>query len=121
MAFQRFDDDLRQLRVAEDEAGEVDVDAADGALRGDGRRGAAGDGPDRRSPGDPVGGAAGAGTELQSVLRQAGLDTASTLLIAIPEGVEAGAIVRRDGRMLPGPIIASALLRLPPLGEAERL
>ena len=31
----------------------------------------------------------------ESVLRQAGLDEASTLLIAIPEGVEAGAIVRR--------------------------
>ena len=31
----------------------------------------------------------------ESILRQAGLDTASTLLIAIPEGVEAGAIVRR--------------------------
>ena len=37
-----------------------------------------------------VGNAAG-----ESVLRQAGLDSASTLLIAISEGVEAGAIVRR--------------------------
>lgn len=31
----------------------------------------------------------------ESILRQADIDTASTLLIAIPEGVEAGAIVRR--------------------------
>ncbi|WP_260581441.1 YbaL family putative K(+) efflux transporter [Sphingopyxis sp. PET50] len=31
----------------------------------------------------------------ESILRQAGLEEASTLLIAIPEGVEAGAIVRR--------------------------
>src|SRR3546814_19851005 len=31
----------------------------------------------------------------ESILRQAGLDAASTLLIAIPEGVEAGAMRRR--------------------------
>ena len=37
----------------------------------------------------------------ESILRQAGLDTASTLLIAIPEGVEAGAIVRRARALNP--------------------
>ncbi|HZG33975.1 MAG TPA: NAD-binding protein, partial [Sphingopyxis sp.] len=31
----------------------------------------------------------------ESILRQAGIEDASTLLIAIPEGVEAGAIVRK--------------------------
>jgi CPA2 family monovalent cation:H+ antiporter-2 len=43
----------------------------------------------------------------ESVLRQAGLDTASTLLIAIPEGVEAGAIVRRARAINPGLVIVA--------------
>ena len=38
----------------------------------------------------------------ESILRQAGLDEASTLLIAIPEGIEAGAIVRRARAITPG-------------------
>ncbi|WP_447932243.1 YbaL family putative K(+) efflux transporter [Sphingopyxis fribergensis] len=43
----------------------------------------------------------------ESVLRQAGLDTASTLLIAIPEGVEAGAIVRRARAINPKLVIVA--------------
>jgi CPA2 family monovalent cation:H+ antiporter-2 len=43
----------------------------------------------------------------ESVLRQAGLDSASTLLIAIPEGVEAGAIVRRARAINPKLIIVA--------------
>jgi len=43
----------------------------------------------------------------ESVLRQAGLDTASTLLIAIPEGVEAGAIVRRARAISPKLVIVA--------------
>lgn len=43
----------------------------------------------------------------ESVLRQAGLETASTLLIAIPEGVEAGAIVRRARRINPKLVIVA--------------
>ncbi|MDO9370704.1 MAG: YbaL family putative K(+) efflux transporter [Sphingopyxis sp.] len=43
----------------------------------------------------------------ESILRQAGLDTASTLLIAIPEGVEAGAIVRRARAINPTLVIVA--------------
>jgi CPA2 family monovalent cation:H+ antiporter-2 len=43
----------------------------------------------------------------ESVLRQAGLDTTSTLLIAIPEGVEAGAIVRRARAINPKLVIVA--------------
>ena len=43
----------------------------------------------------------------ESILRQAGLDTASTLLIAIPEGVEAGAIVRRARAINPKLVIVA--------------
>ncbi|WP_428632137.1 YbaL family putative K(+) efflux transporter [Sphingopyxis sp.] len=43
----------------------------------------------------------------ESVLRQAGLDIASTLLIAIPEGVEAGAIVRRARAINPKLLIVA--------------
>ncbi|ALC13899.1 YbaL family putative K(+) efflux transporter [Sphingopyxis sp. 113P3] len=43
----------------------------------------------------------------ESVLRQAGLDSASTLLIAIPEGVEAGAIVRRARAINPRLVIVA--------------
>lgn len=43
----------------------------------------------------------------ESVLRQAGLDTAATLLIAIPEGVEAGAIVRRARAINPKLVIVA--------------
>ncbi len=43
----------------------------------------------------------------ESVLRQAGLDSASTLLIAIPEGVEAGAIVRRARAINPKLVIVA--------------
>ncbi len=43
----------------------------------------------------------------ESVLRQAGLDEASTLLIAIPEGVEAGAIVRRARAINPKLVIVA--------------
>ena len=43
----------------------------------------------------------------ESILRQAGLDAASTLLIAIPEGVEAGAIVRRARAINPGLVIVA--------------
>ena len=43
----------------------------------------------------------------ESVLRQAGLDEASTLLIAIPEGVEAGAIVRRARAINPQLVIVA--------------
>jgi CPA2 family monovalent cation:H+ antiporter-2 len=43
----------------------------------------------------------------ESVLRQAGLDAASTLLIAIPEGVEAGAIVRRARAINPKLVIVA--------------
>ncbi|WP_447765221.1 YbaL family putative K(+) efflux transporter [Sphingopyxis panaciterrae] len=43
----------------------------------------------------------------ESVLRQAGLDSASTLLIAIPEGVEAGAIVRRARAVNPKLVIVA--------------
>ncbi len=43
----------------------------------------------------------------ESILRQAGLDTASTLLIAIPEGVEAGAIVRRARAINPQLVIVA--------------
>lgn len=43
----------------------------------------------------------------ESILRQAGLDTASTLLIAIPEGVEAGAIVRRARAINPRLVIVA--------------
>src|SRR3546814_14715817 len=41
----------------------------------------------------------------ESILRQAGLDAASTLLIAIPEGVEAGPIVRRARAINPKPVM----------------
>ncbi len=43
----------------------------------------------------------------ESVLRQAGLEEASTLLIAIPEGVEAGAIVRRARAINPKLVIVA--------------
>ncbi|OHD06519.1 cation:proton antiporter domain-containing protein [Sphingopyxis sp. RIFCSPHIGHO2_12_FULL_65_19] len=43
----------------------------------------------------------------ESVLRQAGIDEASTLLIAIPEGVEAGAIVRRARAINPKLVIVA--------------
>ncbi len=43
----------------------------------------------------------------ETVLRQAGLDSASTLLIAIPEGVEAGAIVRRARAINPKLVIVA--------------
>ncbi|MGQ3102306.1 MAG: YbaL family putative K(+) efflux transporter [Sphingopyxis solisilvae] len=43
----------------------------------------------------------------ESVLRQAGLDDTSTLLIAIPEGVEAGAIVRRARAINPKLVIVA--------------
>ncbi|HMO77007.1 MAG TPA: YbaL family putative K(+) efflux transporter [Sphingopyxis sp.] len=43
----------------------------------------------------------------ESVLRQAQVETASTLLIAIPEGVEAGAIVRKARAMNPGLLIVA--------------
>src|SRR3546814_18701552 len=43
----------------------------------------------------------------ESILRQAGLDAASTLLIAIPEGVEAGAIVRRARAINPQLVIVA--------------
>ena len=43
----------------------------------------------------------------ESILRQAGLDEASTLLIAIPEGVEAGAIVRRARAINPKLVIVA--------------
>jgi len=43
----------------------------------------------------------------ESVLRQAGLDTASTLLIAIPEGIEAGAIVRRARAINPKLVVVA--------------
>ena len=43
----------------------------------------------------------------ESILRQAGLDTAPTLLIAIPEGVEAGAIVRRARAINPKLVIVA--------------
>jgi len=43
----------------------------------------------------------------ESILRQAGLDAASTLLIAIPEGVEAGAIVRRARAINPKLVIVA--------------
>ncbi|HEV7311595.1 YbaL family putative K(+) efflux transporter [Sphingopyxis sp.] len=43
----------------------------------------------------------------ESVLRQAGLDEAATLLIAIPEGVEAGAIVRRARAINPQLVIVA--------------
>ncbi|WP_447757666.1 YbaL family putative K(+) efflux transporter [Sphingopyxis fribergensis] len=43
----------------------------------------------------------------ESILRQSGLDTASTLLIAIPEGVEAGAIVRRARAINPKLVIVA--------------
>jgi CPA2 family monovalent cation:H+ antiporter-2 len=43
----------------------------------------------------------------ESILRQAKLDTASTLLIAIPEGVEAGAIVRRARAINPKLVIVA--------------
>lgn len=43
----------------------------------------------------------------ESVLRQARLDEASTLLIAIPEGVEAGAIVRRARAINPQLVIVA--------------
>jgi CPA2 family monovalent cation:H+ antiporter-2 len=43
----------------------------------------------------------------EGVLRQAGLDEASTLLIAIPEGVEAGAIVRRARAINPKLVIVA--------------
>ncbi|WP_439566884.1 YbaL family putative K(+) efflux transporter [Sphingopyxis sp.] len=43
----------------------------------------------------------------ESILRQAGLDAAATLLIAIPEGVEAGAIVRRARAINPKLVIVA--------------
>ncbi|MBO9696970.1 MAG: Kef family K(+) transporter [Sphingopyxis sp.] len=43
----------------------------------------------------------------ESILRQAGLDEASTLLIAIPEGIEAGAIVRRARAINPKLVIVA--------------
>ena len=43
----------------------------------------------------------------ESVLRKAGLDEASTLLIAIPEGAEAGAIVRRARALNPKLVIVA--------------
>jgi CPA2 family monovalent cation:H+ antiporter-2 len=43
----------------------------------------------------------------ESVLRQAQVDTAATLLIAIPEGVEAGAIVRRARAINPRLLIVA--------------
>ena len=43
----------------------------------------------------------------ESVLRQAKIDTAATLLIAIPEGVEAGAIVRRARAINPQLVIVA--------------
>jgi CPA2 family monovalent cation:H+ antiporter-2 len=43
----------------------------------------------------------------ESILRQAGLEDASTLLIAIPEGVEAGAIVRRARAINPQIVIVA--------------
>ncbi|KAB2850847.1 MAG: cation:proton antiport protein, partial [Sphingopyxis terrae] len=43
----------------------------------------------------------------ESVLRQAQIDTAATLLIAIPEGVEAGAIVRRARAINPRLVIVA--------------
>ena len=43
----------------------------------------------------------------ESILRQAGLDEASTLLIAIPEGIEAGAIVRRARAINPRLVIVA--------------
>ena len=43
----------------------------------------------------------------ESILRQAGLEDASTLLIAIPEGVEAGAIVRRARAINPKLVIVA--------------
>ena len=43
----------------------------------------------------------------ESVLRKAGLDEASTLLIAIPEGAEAGAIVRRARALNPELVIVA--------------
>jgi monovalent cation:H+ antiporter-2, CPA2 family len=43
----------------------------------------------------------------ESILRQAGIEDASTLLIAIPEGVEAGAIVRRARAINPKLLIVA--------------
>src|SRR3546814_6444314 len=43
----------------------------------------------------------------ESVLRQAGLGSARTLLVAIPEGVEAGAIVRRARAINPKLVIVA--------------
>lgn len=43
----------------------------------------------------------------ESILRQAQIDTAETLLIAIPEGVEAGAIVRRARAINPRLLIVA--------------
>ena len=43
----------------------------------------------------------------ESVLRKAGLDTARTLLVAIPEGAEAGAIVRRAREINPKLVIVA--------------
>lgn len=43
----------------------------------------------------------------ESILRQAGLEDASTLLIAIPEGVEAGAIVRKARAINPKLVIVA--------------
>ncbi len=43
----------------------------------------------------------------ESVLRKAGLDTAQTLLVAIPEGAEAGAIVRRARAINPKLVIVA--------------
>ena len=43
----------------------------------------------------------------ESILRQAGLEDASTLLIAIPEGIEAGAIVRRARAINPRLVIVA--------------
>jgi CPA2 family monovalent cation:H+ antiporter-2 len=43
----------------------------------------------------------------ESVLRKAGLDTARTLLVAIPEGAEAGAIVRRARAINPKLVIVA--------------
>ena len=43
----------------------------------------------------------------ESVLRKAGLDTARTLLVAIPEGAEAGAVVRRARAINPKLVIVA--------------
>lgn len=43
----------------------------------------------------------------ESILRQAGLEDASTLLIAIPEGVEAGAVVRKARAINPKLVIVA--------------